>query len=89
MLLELKDAGKASLQLEEKALELSQRLEAFQTLRMGMDFEVLPKGESKSAKWMTVGELLLTKFDQSTDPKGYFRRARMCSVASPRRVSQR
>ena len=75
MLMELKDAGKSLTQLEEKALELSHRLEAFQTLRMGMDFEVLPKGGSESAKWMTAGELLLSKFDNSSDPKGYYRHA--------------
>ena len=46
--MELKNAGKSLTQLEEKALELAHRLEAFQTERMGMDFEILPKGKSES-----------------------------------------
>ncbi len=31
--------------------------------------------KSESGKWLSMGELLLTKFDDSSDPRGYYRRA--------------
>jgi cytochrome c-type biogenesis protein CcsB len=72
---DLKDADKSLTQLEEKAFELWRRLETYETERMGMDFELLPRIEFDSARWMTAGELLLTKFNDSSDPKGYYRNA--------------
>ncbi len=75
MLMGSKDAGRSLTLLEEKGLELAHRLELYRTERMGMDFEIIPQGESESAKWMTVGELFLTKFDESNDPRGYYRHA--------------
>ena len=74
-LLESKEAGNSLSQLEAKGLELANRLVAYQTERMGMGLGIVPSGKADDAKWLSVGELLLTKFDDSNDPQGHYRHA--------------
>jgi cytochrome c-type biogenesis protein CcsB len=75
MLLELKEAGKALTPLEQKGLELADRLYVYQSLRMGTGVEILPDAKSQDAKWLSIGQFLLTNFDDSNDPQGNNRRA--------------
>jgi len=75
ILLESKDAGKSLSQLEEKGLELAHRLDAYQSERMGMGPGIVPSGKADDATWLSVGALLLTKFDDASDPQGNYRRA--------------
>lgn len=74
-LLESKEAGNSLSQLEAKGLELANRLVAYQTERMGMGLGIMPGGKADDTKWLSVGELLLTKFDDSNDPQGHYRLA--------------
>lgn len=75
MLRELKDAGQSLSQLEEKGLELAHRLDAYQSERMGMGLGIVPSGKADDATWLSVGALLLTKFEDASDPQGNYRRA--------------
>ena len=40
-----------------------------------MGLGIVPSGKADDAKWLSVGELLLTKFDDASDPQGHYRRA--------------
>ena len=59
---------------EEKALELADRLRAFQEHRMGRRLQVLPVKDSPDEHWMSVAELLGSEFDDRTDPTGGLRK---------------
>ncbi len=74
-LLESKNAGNSLSQLETKGLELANRLVAYQTERMGMGLGMVPGAKADNGTWLSVGELLLVKFDDSSDPQGSYRRA--------------
>ena len=55
-------------------MELAQRLWSYQDLRMGRNLEVLPVQESDDRRWMPVAQLLLTRFDEASDPAGELRK---------------
>jgi ABC-type transport system involved in cytochrome c biogenesis permease subunit len=74
-LLKLKDSGKSLSRVEEQGLRLAQRLEVYQTERMGLGLGIVPNTKADISTWLSISELLLTKFDDTTDPHGNFRRA--------------
>jgi cytochrome c-type biogenesis protein CcsB len=74
-LLELHEAGTSLSQLEEAGLELAQRLDAYRSERMGLGLGIVPSGKPDDATWLSVAALLLTKFDDASDPQGNYRRA--------------
>jgi ABC-type transport system involved in cytochrome c biogenesis permease subunit len=73
-LLTAKEAGEELNELENKGLELANRLWVYQNLRMGRSLEVLPIEGSEEQKWIPVAHLLLTRFDETTDPSGELRK---------------
>jgi cytochrome c-type biogenesis protein CcsB len=75
VLLELKQAEKQLTPLEEKGLELADRLHVYQSQRMGLGIEILPVPGDRGAEWLSVADLLLRTFDETSDPRGGFRRA--------------
>ena len=87
-LLESKEAGNSLSQLEAKGLELANRLVAYQTERMGMGLGIVPSGKADDAKWLSVGELLLTKFDDFERPSGTLSSCAEFALAGPRGISQ-
>ena len=89
MLLELKRRRPVALtQLEEKGLELAHRLDVYQSQRMGMGLEIVPAAEADDAKWLTFAELLLTKFDDASDPRGQLSPRAEFALAGALGVSQ-
>jgi hypothetical protein len=68
--------GEILTELEEKGLELANRLWAYQNHRMGRGLEIMPIQGSQSQDWMPVGHVLLTAFDDSNDPTGAYRRVK-------------
>jgi cytochrome c-type biogenesis protein CcsB len=73
-LLTAKEAGEELTELENKGLELANRLWVYQNHRMGRSLEVLPVEGSEEQKWIPVAQLLLTRFDETTDPSGELRK---------------
>ena len=86
--MESKEAGNSLSQLEAKGLELANRLVAYQAERMGMGLGIVPSGKADDAKWLSVGELMLTKFDDSSDPQRHYRHAQKFALAGPLGISQ-
>jgi cytochrome c-type biogenesis protein CcsB len=68
--------GEDLTELEEKGLELANRLWAYQNHRMGRGLEIMPIQGSQAQDWMPVGHVLLTSFDDSNDPTGAYRRVK-------------
>jgi cytochrome c-type biogenesis protein CcsB len=64
------EAGEELTEFENKGVELANRLWLYQDHRMGRGLEVLPVQSSEERKWMPVAQLLLAKFDSTTDPSG-------------------
>ncbi len=75
MLQESKDAGKTLSVVEEQGLELAHRLKVYQSERMGIDLGIVPGTKPGEVAWLSAGALLLTKFDDTKDPQGEYRRA--------------
>jgi cytochrome c-type biogenesis protein CcsB len=86
-LLRRQRGGESLTKLEKKALELADRLWAYQDLRMGRGLEVLPTGDGQTRDWLPVAHFLLTDFndDHPTAGSGDPRRA----LADPRRAHVR
>jgi cytochrome c-type biogenesis protein CcsB len=74
--LEKDKQGEVLTELEEKGLELANRLWAYQNHRMGRGLEIMPLQGSEAQDWMPVGHVLLTSFDDSNDPSGAYRRVK-------------
>lgn len=72
-LLLLEEKGTALTELEKKGLELANRLWTYQNHRMGRGLEILPVPGSDAKEWMPIAQLILTRFDDSTDPSGQYR----------------
>jgi cytochrome c-type biogenesis protein CcsB len=72
-LLRLEDEGKKLSTLEQKGLELANRLWSYQNHRMGRELEILPIAGSTTKDWISVAHLLLTPFDNDNDPAGHYR----------------
>lgn len=68
------DGGKLG-RLEKKALELADRLWAYQNHRMGRSLEVLPVRGSEAGEWIPIAQLFLARFDDASDPTGRLREA--------------
>ncbi len=71
----LKDSGKSLSPIEEQGLRLAHRLEVYQSERMGLGVGIVPNAKADGTAWLSISELLLTKFDDTTDSHGSFRRA--------------
>lgn len=65
--------GKSLSKLEKKGLELADRLWAYQNHRMGRGLEILPLEGNANGEWMPIGQLLLTRFTDASDPTGQYR----------------
>lgn len=74
LLVELNDAGKSLDASETDGLELARRLQCYRQARMGLGLE-LPIDEKHATKRLTLGELMVAKFDDVTDKGGAFRHA--------------
>jgi cytochrome c-type biogenesis protein CcsB len=61
--------------LEQKGLELADRYWLYQNHRMGRGMEVAPIAEDPERKWLPVALLILTKFDEESDPTGRLKMA--------------
>lgn len=72
-LLRLEEEGKKLSTLEQKGLELANRLWSYQNHRMGRELEILPVAGSSTKEWISVAHLLLTPFDNANDPAGHYR----------------
>jgi cytochrome c-type biogenesis protein CcsB len=68
------EAGEELTELEKKGVELANRLWLYQNQRMGRSLELLPIEGSEEQKWMPMAQLLLTQFDETTDPSGELRK---------------
>jgi cytochrome c-type biogenesis protein CcsB len=77
-LVELDSQNETLTNLEKRGLELGNCLWTYQHLRMGRAVEVLPIRGSQTQDWMPIGALLLTDFDQASDPDGALRHAQQC-----------
>jgi cytochrome c-type biogenesis protein CcsB len=72
-LLKLKSANESLTEMEERGLELANRYWSYQHLRMGRSIEVLPIRGSQAGDWMPIGALLLSNFNDASDPDRVFR----------------
>ncbi len=72
---ERKDANETLSHVEAQGLELAQRLRAYQAERMGLNIGVLPDTKREENTWLSLAAVLLTKFDDVTDPQGNYRQA--------------
>jgi cytochrome c-type biogenesis protein CcsB len=73
---EREENGETLSNLEKEAAELVDHLWSYQNLRMGRGLEILPVKGSDKQEWMPVGQLLLSRLDDSTDPTGAYRQVR-------------
>ena len=73
-LLELEEADEELNELEQKGLELANRFWSYQNHRMGRTLEALPIQAGTEPKWIPVAHLMLSKFDNATDPSGDLRK---------------
>lgn len=62
-------------QFEKKALQLANKLSAFQGHRMGQGLRIIPVKGSKEKKWLSLANLMRLNFDDKTDPTGGLRKA--------------
>ena len=60
---------------EKKALELADRFWSYQDHRMGNRLHVLPIKESQDQQWLSISDLLGTRFTDEVDPTGKMREA--------------
>ncbi|MHB1037205.1 MAG: cytochrome c biogenesis protein [Pirellulales bacterium] len=65
--------GKDATAFEKKALEVGERLQAYEDLRMGRRLEVVPLPDSAEQQWVSIATLFADKLDDRTDPGGRFR----------------
>jgi cytochrome c-type biogenesis protein CcsB len=76
-----KDAGGTALNaIETKALELANRLWTYENLRMGRGLDIIPLQAGEKQQGMPLAYLLLTHFDDSSDPSGEFRDAQQILI---------
>ena len=54
-------------------MELSQKLQSFQTLRMGQSIQVIPVKGDQDQRWMSLADLMRADFNDRTDPSGELR----------------
>lgn len=73
-LLVAEEAGRELSEFEKKGLELADRLWSYQNHRMGRTLEVLPLPGSEERKWMPLAHLILSRFDDESDPTGDLRK---------------
>jgi len=88
-LITLEQSGEELTELEKKGVELAQRLWSYQDLRMGRNLEVLPVQESEDRRWMSVAQLLLTRFDEASDPTGELRKCQELLLKARKSHQQR
>ncbi|MFO0969840.1 MAG: cytochrome c biogenesis protein CcsA [Gemmataceae bacterium] len=74
-LLSREEKGAPLTELEKKGLELANRLWTYQKHRMGRGLEILPIPGSNIQAWTPIAHLLLTHFDDASDPSGQYRQA--------------
>jgi cytochrome c-type biogenesis protein CcsB len=72
-LLQLESAKESLTELEKRGLDLANRYWTYQHFRMGRSIEVLPVRGSASGAWMPIGALLLSDFNDASDPDGTLR----------------
>ncbi|MFH1924228.1 MAG: cytochrome c biogenesis protein CcsA [Planctomycetota bacterium] len=59
-----------------EAVELSNKLQSYQTLRMGRGLEVLPVQGDEHQHWLSLADLIGTDLNDQTDPTGDLRKAK-------------
>jgi cytochrome c-type biogenesis protein CcsB len=59
--------------VEKKALELADRLSSYQNHRMGRGMEILPVKDSGNGEWLPLAHLIVSRFDDASDPTGQYR----------------
>lgn len=72
---DLKDSGKQLTPIEEGGLELADQLELFQSQRMGLTIGIVPSSKADDNSWLSLAELMIAKFDETTDVNGTYRQA--------------
>lgn len=65
--------GEELTELEQKGLQLAERLWTYQDVRMGRHLEIVPSREP--GVWLPLAHLVLTQFDAGNDPSGELRTA--------------
>ena len=74
-LVELDAAQQPLSPLEKQGLRLVDRYWTYQSLRMGRTLEVLPLRGSATQDWIPIGAVLMTDWDDASDPSGGVRKA--------------
>lgn len=64
--------------VEKKALELADRLASYQNHRMGRGLEILPVRDSSNQEWQPIAYLIVSRFDDASDPAGQYRQLQAC-----------
>lgn len=72
-LLTMQQTGEELTEVEKSAVELARRLWLYQDHRMGRGLVVLTFARSAGANSLSVAQLLLTRFDEGSDPSGELR----------------
>ena len=83
------ESGEELTPWEKEGVELARRLWLYQDHRMGRGLEVLPVEESERGAWMSVAQLLLTKFDDTNDPSGDLRQCQQLFAQARKSFQQR
>ncbi len=73
-LVTMEQAGEELTELEHSAVELARRLWLYQDHRMGRGLEVLSLESREGPRWLSVAQLLVTRFDVESDPTGELRK---------------
>ncbi|MCH5372450.1 MAG: cytochrome c biogenesis protein CcsA [Planctomycetes bacterium] len=70
-LVRLQDEGLTT--FEQKALELADKFGAYQTHRSGQGLLILPIQGSEDQQWISLAEVVLSEWDETSDPTGSLR----------------
>lgn len=83
------DAGEELADIEQRGLELAQRLWSYQNHRMARGLEVLPQPADDSGAWLPLARLLVTQFDDQSDPTGEQRQVQSAFAGTGRALRAR
>jgi cytochrome c-type biogenesis protein CcsB len=83
------DAGEELAEIERHGLELAQRLWSYQNHRMARGLEVLPQVGVDDGQWLPLANLLLTQYDDVTDPTRDYRLVQSSFAAARQALSER